>query len=95
MQIKLIKINRFTLNAENKLSTKKIESLFGRSGMSNSSNLTTVRERREKSMKFASSIRKPKLKTDPTSEEFEEERFVGFDNKQYMLENQKIKMLFG
>lgn len=83
------------MSLENELTSKNIENLFAKSGMSTNSNLISIRERREKALNFANSIKKPKIKTDPTAEDFGEERFVEFDNKQYMLENQKIKMLFG
>lgn len=71
-----------------------IESLMLRSGMTNNSKLNTLRERREKALMFAKTIKKPKI-VNTTNGEYNDERFTELDNKQYLLENQKIKMLFG
>lgn len=48
---------------------------------------------RKKAIEYAKSIKKPTTFI-PTQKEFDDERFVRHDNNTYMLENQKIKMLF-
>lgn len=64
---------------------------LSRSNNSMHKNLNTLRERREKALEFAKSIKKPKLRVND-QEGFADERFQEFDNNQYLLESQKIKM---
>jgi hypothetical protein len=76
------------------LKSTKIENIFLRSSLAKNSNVNALMERREKALEFAKSIRKPKMTIQPQNK-FDDERFAEYDNNQYMLENQKIKMLFG
>lgn len=71
-------------NSENSFSTSKIYA---------NSKLQSLRERREKSLNYAKNIKKPKVASEDYGDT-PEERFVELDNNQYLLENQKIKMLF-
>mmetsp|Transcript_10429 Transcript_10429/g.11687 ORF Transcript_10429/g.11687 Transcript_10429/m.11687 type:complete len:92 (+) Transcript_10429:1226-1501(+) len=63
------------------------------SNMSVNPNVTALKERREKALEYAKSIKKPKANISSV-EPLPEERFQEYDNNQYLLENQKIKMLF-
>ena len=58
-----------------------------------SKQLRKIKERREKALSFARSIRKPKANS-AIYDAMPDERFIEYDNNQYLLENQKIKMLF-
>ena len=76
------------VNSANKqnLITKSIES-------DESELITKCLSGRRKAIQYAKNIKKP-TKVIPTAHEFDEERFVPYDNNSYMLENQKIKRLF-
>lgn len=92
-------INREVLSSQSpkKDHESMLDSIFARSSMPTNSNskLINLRERRNKAMKFARSIKRPKVVKEPGSgNNFDEERFVEYDNNQYLLENQKIKMLY-
>ena len=65
-----------------------------RTNIQKGKNHIVLKERREKALSFAKSIKKPKVNS-TAYDIMPDERFVGYDNNQYLLENQKIKMLFG
>mmetsp|Transcript_4514 Transcript_4514/g.3793 ORF Transcript_4514/g.3793 Transcript_4514/m.3793 type:complete len:196 (+) Transcript_4514:761-1348(+) len=71
--------------------------ILTQSGMSTNSEILTMKARRENALIYAKKIKKPKHNNHnhTTVEPYEDERFDGLDNNQYLLENQKIKMLFG
>lgn len=85
------KLNSQSPTGSNETTT--FNSAFAKSNLSNKSKLDVLKERRDKALEFAKSIKKPR----PIHSQqpgYSDERFVGYDNNQYMLENQKIKMLF-
>ncbi|CAI2365214.1 unnamed protein product [Moneuplotes crassus] len=81
------KVNESQLNKGNSSSLIRQKSLKERNEV-----LKTLRQRRNKALDYAKHIKKPNPPTNPISQP--EQRFIKYDNKEYLLENQKIKMLF-
>ncbi|CAI2364814.1 unnamed protein product [Moneuplotes crassus] len=78
-----------------KKAAEKSKSIMNKSLPIGNETLHTLHERRGKAIDYAKHIQKPKLPNYTTVEDFPDERFVKYDNNEYLLENQKIKMLFG